>query len=172
MTPEERVGEVEAELKRRNPGFKGGAAEFEFAPAAGNRGPRLTVCGRAVADISPVAALPELEALTLYRPRADQGGYEPGTETRVADLTPVRSLPALNTLEVSGSAVADLAPLRGLPLTRLTADHTAVADLTPGRDPGLSTCRSSTPGSRTCPRWPGRPSRCCWSTGSRRTPCR
>jgi hypothetical protein len=120
LPPEEQVKEVAAELKRRNPGFDGPVKhEVREGVVVG-----LTIHTAAVADLTPVAALPHLVQL---------GWASPSRVSRPTDLRPLRGL-RLKSLDLSGNAsVADLGPLRDMPLEGLYIAGTAVYDLSPLR---------------------------------------
>ena len=93
-----------------------------------------------VADLQPVAALPELESLNL-------DGAAPELRTLMAvpslkrlslrqngidDLQPLAPLTGLNELDVGDNRIGDLQPLAGLfNLTVLRADRNRIADLSP-----------------------------------------
>ena len=93
-----------------------------------------------VADLQPLAALPELESLNL-------DGAAPKLQTLTAvpslkrlslrqngidDLQPLAPLTGLNELDVGDNRIGDLQPLAGLfNLTVLRADRNRIADLSP-----------------------------------------
>ncbi|MDE0350594.1 MAG: sulfatase-like hydrolase/transferase [Gammaproteobacteria bacterium] len=79
----------------------------------------LSLSSRALAGLSPLAALVDLEVLDLR-------------DNAVDDLSPLASLPHLRVLDLSGNAVSDLSPLASLSeLRRLDLSDNRVADLRP-----------------------------------------
>ena len=95
----------------------------------------------ALRDLSPLAALTQLEELSLVGTRVSDLSPLAGlgalrrldlAETPLADLQPLAGLRSLNVLNLLGTAVADLSPLAGLAALRsLVVSRTAVADLSP-----------------------------------------
>jgi serine/threonine protein kinase/Leucine-rich repeat (LRR) protein len=119
LPAEERVQAVDAELRKRNPGFDGligHRIENDAVTVLGFFGDRVT-------DISPVRALPELKILHCQ-------GSNGAVPAMLSDLSPLRGL-RLNELQCYRSAVNDLSPLIGMPLTFLNCQETRVSDLSP-----------------------------------------
>jgi hypothetical protein len=119
LPPEKQVEAVAQRLKELNPDFDG-----KVEPTIANgRVTGLGFPGRAVKDLSPLRALPHLEAVGCA------GTIE--TPGKVTDLSPLRGLP-LKTLNcVDNPALSDLSPLAGMPLEVLRCFRTGVEDLTP-----------------------------------------
>ena len=79
----------------------------------------VRLSSRGLVDLSPLAALVNLEVLDLR-------------DNAVDDLSPLASLPHLRVLDLSGNAVSDLSPLASLSkLRRLNLSGDRVADLRP-----------------------------------------
>jgi hypothetical protein len=113
----DRTAVVIAELKRRNPDFDGRYEEFTDA--------RVTIRSDALVDLTPLAAVPDVEYLDLAGP---------GPGARLTDLRPLRALKRLAELQLPGQRqLRDLSPLAGLPIRQLNLYATGVADLTPLR---------------------------------------
>ena len=107
---------VVAKLKAANPGFDGRAD----ADVRDGRVVALTLSADAVADLSPLAELPDLRGLSLR-------GSGPG-KGKVRDLSALAGLP-LVWLDLSGNdAVADFSPLQGCPLEMLAAEFDPARD--------------------------------------------
>ena len=117
LPPAGQAEAVAAELRRRNPAFRGAVTPVLTGGAV--TGLRFAPDG--ATDLSPVRALPKLDTLHL------RTGDGPKSLT---DLRPLAGLP-LQELDLAGNPVADLAPLRGMPLTRLDLGYTEAADLAP-----------------------------------------
>ena len=93
-----------------------------------------------VTDLSPLTALPGLEALRITSPIASFAPLAKMTKLRslelndtpIADLTPIARLANLHRLELNDTPVTDLTPLAKLAkLEHLELNGTAVEDLTP-----------------------------------------
>jgi Leucine-rich repeat (LRR) protein len=81
----------------------------------------LSLTGRQVSNLSPIANLTTLQYLSL-------------DHTRVSDLSPIAGLPALRYLSLDNTQVKDLLPIAGLKgLQHLSAVGTSVSDLSPVR---------------------------------------
>lgn len=117
LPPEEQVNEVVAEMKRRNPDWKG---THEFDQRAGTV-TRFRFSPQQVSDLSAVRAFVELEFLQF--PGGDISGD-------VSDLTPLTGLPLRN-LDCGNNPISDFSPLTGMPLNILRAKSTVVTDLQP-----------------------------------------
>jgi WD40 repeat protein len=102
-------------LKAANPGFDG-TAEIDVRDG---RVAALTLSADAVSDLSALAELRDLRALSLRGSAPGKGG--------VRDLSPLKGLP-LVWLDVSANAVTDFAPLQGCPLESLAADTAPARD--------------------------------------------
>ncbi|MBI5393715.1 MAG: hypothetical protein HZA91_00300 [Verrucomicrobia bacterium] len=107
-------------LKKLNPGFDPIAAA-EKHRIEGGQVVELSFFSAGVTNLSPVAVLTSLRALTLDGPAAN---------SPLADLSPLRGM-SLTRLSVKNTSVADLSPLRGMPLGFLDISGTAVTDLAP-----------------------------------------
>ena len=126
------------------------AVQVRGRSSADGRVIALNVPVAVLRDLSPLAALPELEALTLsaghYGSRLGRDGLAPLAGLtrlreltvegagRLADLEPLRGKP-LESLKVAGCGVRDLSPLSGMRLTTLHigGGNPPVADLSPLR---------------------------------------
>jgi tetratricopeptide (TPR) repeat protein len=72
-----------------------------------------------ISDISPLAGLTNLKALTFY-----------GNE--ISDISPLANLTNLEGLDLRYNHITDISPLAGLlNLTYLTLDHNGISDITP-----------------------------------------
>jgi Leucine-rich repeat (LRR) protein/tRNA A-37 threonylcarbamoyl transferase component Bud32 len=137
MSPEKQADAVAQKLRELNPGFDGKVEpKIEDGKVK-----RFRLVSDHVADISPVAALRELNDLGCCGSGMDKGslvdlsplrglrlacldcGYNP----RLKDLSPLQGMP-LKELCVGNTAVADLTPLQGLPLTMVICDVRSDAD--------------------------------------------
>jgi formylglycine-generating enzyme required for sulfatase activity/Leucine-rich repeat (LRR) protein len=117
LPAEKQVQAVADKLKDLNPGFDGKVErEIDAGKVVG-----LTVSTVAVADLSPLRALPDLRKLACYGAGGDRKGL-------LADLTPLKGL-KLTHLNCDATQVADLSPLKGMPLLDLHLGGTQVADL-------------------------------------------
>lgn len=83
---------------------------------------RLVLHGPGLADLGPLAELPQLRELLLIG------------ATELRDLRPLTSLPQLRELNLSWTGVTDLEPLRGSSLHELNLANTAIADIGPLAD--------------------------------------
>ncbi len=117
-----RVKVVIEKLQEQNPNFDGKYAFHEADMS-------LRFSSRAVTDLSPLKALPELRQLACSVSLPDRSW--------LADLSPLRDLP-LTSLECWHTQVSDLTPLRGKPLTTLIVGGTSVSDLAPLKDMPLT----------------------------------
>lgn len=113
--PARRLAAVEAKLRELNPAFTGRA---EAAAVAG--GLALVLPGDAVADLSPLRALPDLRELSVV-------GGAPG-KGLPADLSPLTGL-RLTRLRVGNNRIRTLAPLADLPLEELECAGNPIVDL-------------------------------------------
>jgi serine/threonine protein kinase/WD40 repeat protein len=123
---DEQAKEVADELKRRNPEFDPADVVLEQA----GRTVRLT--SPAVADLTPLRALPKLAEVYVKLPQAKRG------EARLANLGPLAGLPLRNLTIENCPRVTDLAPLRGAPLKYLHIAGLGVTDLGPLADAPLT----------------------------------
>ncbi|MCZ7649320.1 MAG: protein kinase [Planctomycetota bacterium] len=122
LAPEAAAKAVAERLKLLNPGYDGA-----FEP--GILGGRLMMLGfrsEQLRDVSPLAAIPTLHALSLT-------GLSPTYRCPLKDVTPLAKLRNLRELNLSCSMVADLAPLKDLPLVTFYAAWTEIVDLEPLR---------------------------------------
>jgi Leucine-rich repeat (LRR) protein len=119
LPPEQQVEAVARRLKELNPGFDG---KVESSDVRDGQVTGLAFYAHAVADLSPLRALPRLETLGCGGTVATQG--------KVADLSPLRGLP-LKRLSCEDNPVSDLSPLAGMPLEELHCYRTQVEDLAP-----------------------------------------
>jgi serine/threonine protein kinase len=120
------VKEVLAKLKKRNPSFDGEVkSTIKNDVVIG-----LEFSSEHVSDLSPLQALPKLQALACYGAQNNKG--------ELADLSPLKGL-KLTSLNCNFTRVADLTPLRGMPLAVLLCGFTSVTDLTPLHGMDLST---------------------------------
>lgn len=157
LPPEAQVKEVLAELARRNPGFETSIVPFEQLPAAAQRSGAyekhqnyrtadgkltvLSLVSNAVNDLTPVASIPTLSALTLHSPTPDS----PLTDLRplaglrltqlslcnhgrLRDLSPLAGMEIV-ILECCRCPLDDLTPLKGLPLKHLDVSNTPLSSL-------------------------------------------
>ena len=110
--PDPAIQKLHAELKAKNPDYKGDAR------LSGAKGAITcaVLAGCRIRDLSPLRGLP-LGVLNCMR-------------TEVSDLSPLKGMP-LEELFISGLAVRDLSPLRGCPLRRLDCSRTQASDLLP-----------------------------------------
>ncbi len=116
LPPHEQVGAVEAELRKRTV-IPGGAVGSRID---GGKVVMLNLSElRGVIDLSPVAALPHLDAI-----------YLPGGSF---DLEPLRGLRLTYLDCVSDHRITDLSPLRGMPLKYLRIWQWTGDDITPLR---------------------------------------
>ena len=120
LPAEEQARRVAEKLKELNPGYTGPA----FFTFEGGKLTGLNVDSAAVADLSPLLALPELRSLRVCR---DVGEVP---KSALQDLVQLAGL-KLTRLEIAGKLIKDLAPLAGMPLKTLTCSGTGVADLSP-----------------------------------------
>jgi len=120
LPAEEQSRRVVEKLKELNPGYGGQA--FPTIEDGKLRG--LNVDSAAVADLSPLLALPELRSLRVCKNTGEETKGAVTTLSALAGLKPTR-------LEIAGKLITDLAPLAGMPLESLTISGTNVADLTP-----------------------------------------
>ena len=127
LPAEDQIRRVVEKLKELNPGYGGQA----FPTFEGGKLTGLNVDSAAVADLSPLLALPELRSLRVCK--------EVGEETKgaVGNLSALAGL-RLTRLEIAGKLITDLAPLAGMPLESLIISGTKVADLTPLKGMPLS----------------------------------
>jgi Leucine-rich repeat (LRR) protein len=79
----------------------------------------LSLNNNDIRDLSPLAALKDLQLLSLDR------------NSNLKDITPLRSLPRLESLALSGTAVVSLDAVTGLPLKTIYLEHTQVKSLAP-----------------------------------------
>ncbi len=122
MTPDAQEKEVAAEFVRRNPGSES-ALTVEKRHADGTV-LVVKVDTSNVADLSPLAAFPELEKLHAW-------GRSPTERGILRDLRLLAGLGKLWHLNVSNNPVADLTPLQGVRLKQLNLSYTDVTDLSP-----------------------------------------
>ena len=113
--PPPTAAEITAELRERNPAFKG---EVETKVEDGRCVELYVRDATGVTDVSPVRRLRHLRAF-----RADN--------TRVADLGPLRGMPLKSLWLSSNSVLRDLDPLRGMPLETLAIWGFQGDDLSP-----------------------------------------
>ena len=119
-----RLPVVMEKLQEQNPNFDGKYAFRENDMF-------LTFDSRAVTDISPLAALPELQQLACSVPFPNRSW--------LSDLSPLAGL-SLTRLECERTRIVDLSPLKGMPLTKLDLTGTPVSDLTPLKGMPLTWC--------------------------------
>jgi tRNA A-37 threonylcarbamoyl transferase component Bud32 len=118
LPAEQQVEAVARRLKELNPGFDGQVVS-EISDG------QVTKVGfhtHAVADLSPLRALPRLSSVAC--------GGTVETQGKITDLSPLRGLP-LKVLAVNDNPVSDLSPLAGMSLEVLECYRTGVEDLTP-----------------------------------------
>src|SRR5262249_1012279 len=141
LPAEKQVEAVAQRLKELNPGFDGQVkSDIRYGQVTG-----LGFPTHEVKDLSPLRALPQLEALDCGGPAAFQGKLSDLSPLRglklkrlsvydnpVSDLSPLVDMP-LEVLECYRTRVEDLTPLKGMPLTVLYANRTRIADLAPLR---------------------------------------
>jgi serine/threonine protein kinase len=137
LPAEKRVLAVVARLKKLNPGFDG-----TIEPTvADNRVIRFAVSGSGLQDLSPVRALPGLQALIARTPTPKLTTLAPLRgmqltelvlhQTAVSDLSPLQGM-KLNHLDCTcWKKVTDLSPLKGMPLKMLSIPYTRVRNLSP-----------------------------------------
>jgi hypothetical protein len=118
LPPEKQVEAVARRLKELNPGFDGQVV----SEISNGQVTKVGFHTHAVADLSPLRALPRLDSLTC--------GGTVETQGKVTDLSPLRGL-TLKSLRVYDNPVSDLSPLAGMPLEVLDCYRTGVKDLTP-----------------------------------------
>jgi Leucine-rich repeat (LRR) protein len=116
----EKLRSVFSQMQKLNPGFDPVIAGTKHTMEDGQV-VELSFSSAGLTNVSPVAALTGLRALTLDGPPA---------KSPLADLSPLRGM-SLTRLSVKNTSVADLSPLRGMPLDFLDISSTAVSDLTP-----------------------------------------
>lgn len=139
QTPEEQLKAVAAELKKHNPGFDG---TFKQRKIEGGAVTELALVSDALADLSPLRALPGLKKLRCVPSERGKGkladlwpltgmlltSLELWHNEKLTDLAPLEGMP-LEVLNVEGTGVSSLAPLEGMPLVRLHVASTRVRDL-------------------------------------------
>ena len=141
LPAEDQVRRVVEKLKELNPGYAGQT----FPKIEGEKLTGLNVDSAAVADLSPLLALPELRSLRVCKEVGEETKGAVGNLSALAglkltrleiagklitDLAPLAGMP-LESLSISGTKVADLTPLKGMPLTELVCEKTAIRDLAP-----------------------------------------
>jgi len=140
LPPEKQVEAVARRLKELNPGFDGKVVTSDIRDGQVTN---LAFYAFAVKDLSPLGALPRLEALGCGGTLRSPGKVTDLSPLRglplkrlscvdnpVSDLSPLAGMP-LESLECYRTQVKDLAPLKGMPLTVLYANRTRIADLSP-----------------------------------------
>lgn len=124
LPPESQAAPVVAKLKELNPGYNG---KEKHRIEAGKL-EELSITSSALADLSPLRALPDLKFLEI------SAEYDPAVSKfvrgQLTDLAPLKGLP-LERLRIQGTAVHDLSPLQGMPLALLRCDSTEITDLSP-----------------------------------------
>ncbi len=135
---------VSAQLRARNPGFNG---EITNIKKDGFKVLRVGICTDAVANLSPLKALPGLEELMCTgsgHGTARLADLRPLTglklhllhlnnNSQITDLSPLKTMP-LHHLNLWGWGGSDLSPLRGMPLVTLNCGSSPVSDLKPLAD--------------------------------------
>jgi serine/threonine protein kinase/Leucine-rich repeat (LRR) protein len=144
MPAEKQVEAVSKKLVELNPGFDGKLTGAYLNPKPTIENGVVTALGFLVfdvTDISPVRALPGLQALFCGGSGPRMGKLSDLSplsgmqltflscyQTQVSDLTPLKGMP-LSGLLCHVSRVSDLSPIQGMPLTNLNISNTAVSDL-------------------------------------------
>jgi serine/threonine-protein kinase len=118
MSAEKQVEAVSNKLQELNPGFDGKVTPYVENGVVKS----LQFVSDNVTDISPVRALPQLQAFG--------GGGSASGKGRLADLSPLKGLP-LKSLDCAYTKISDLSPLKGMNLERLQCIDTQVSDLSP-----------------------------------------
>jgi len=127
LPAEDQARRVVEKLKELNPGYGGQAyPTFEGGKLTG-----LNVDSAAVADLSPLLALPELRSLRVCK------NTDEVANSALTSLSALAGL-KLTRLEIAGKLITDLTPLAGMPLESLIISDTKVADLTPLKGMPLS----------------------------------
>ena len=138
------IAEVVEALRKRNPDFDG-VVETGVENGVVRR---LKICTDTVADIAPLAALPDLEDLKLV------GTYTSKRNGKLADISPLKGMKLkrfecffnddlteikalagmpLEFLQCSSNGVSDLSPIAGAPLRELWSGGTPLRSLEPVR---------------------------------------
>jgi len=112
-----RTAAVVEKLQELNPNFDG-----KYIAHGSPEDWYLTFDPRAVTDLSPLKALPELRQLVCY--------VRFPNRTWLSDLSPLSGIP-LTRLECDRARIADLSPLKDMPLATLHIASTPVEDLSP-----------------------------------------
>jgi len=133
-----RTAAVVEKLQELNPNFDG-----KYIAHGSPEDWYLTFDPRAVTDLSPLKALPELRQLVCYvrfPNRTWLSDLSPLSgipltrlecdRARITDLSPLKDMP-LATLHLASTPVEDLSPLEGVPLTNLNLFGTKITDLGP-----------------------------------------
>jgi serine/threonine protein kinase/Leucine-rich repeat (LRR) protein len=141
LPPKKQVEAVLALLRELNRGFDGKAGHAIEHGAVTS----LELRTDDVTDLSPLAALPDLQHLHCRGSGLDRGKLSDLSPLKglrlvtldisanlVSDLTPLAEMP-LRELHLAGNTVGDLSALKGLPLEVLDCSHTLVSDLKPLR---------------------------------------
>jgi hypothetical protein len=110
-----RVSAMMEKLQEQNPNFDG---KYWFR----DNDMYLKFDSRAVTDLSPLKALPELRTLVCSVPFPNRSW--------LSNLSPLSGM-SLTRLECERTRVADLSPLKGMPLTKLDLTSIPASDLTP-----------------------------------------
>jgi serine/threonine protein kinase len=111
------IDALRSEMMRRNPGYDGELIDEYWNDA---RSVKLTFRSRRIVDLTPVRAIPGLEAL-----ECDAGFNSPGA---LQSIEPLRGM-KLAHLQLSFNPVRDLSPLEGMPIVNLWATELDAADL-------------------------------------------
>jgi formylglycine-generating enzyme required for sulfatase activity len=139
LPPEEQVKAVLARFKERNPKFE---AKVDHR-IDGGQVVELKLKGSGIRDVSPVRALPALQAFSCHG-NGDSDVVAPDLtalkgmqlrslsvrSTPLTDVTPLAGMPLIH-LELTATDVTDLSPLKGMPLFNLQLAYTPVKDLSP-----------------------------------------
>ena len=126
LSAEEQVVAVSQKLSELNPGFDG-----KLTDQSGNAAPRimkgvvteLRFAADKVTDLSPVRALPKLNALSCFSISG---------KGLLSNLSPLKGM-SFTSLNFAGTRVSDLSPLHEMKLTTLSCFATRISDLTPLR---------------------------------------
>jgi serine/threonine-protein kinase len=159
QAPEEQLKSVAAELKKRNAGFDGA---FKQRKIEGGAVTELALVSDALADLSPLRALPGLKKLRCVPSERGKGRLadlwplagmrlttlELWNNEKITDLAALEDM-SLEVLNVDGTGVSSLVPLEGMPLVRLHVASTRARDLSPLlKLPRLQVLRCDPPSAR------------------------